>query len=69
MTQDLRLKDQAAQDRIDILQDQVDTLESQLDAADIENEELKQKVKTLMVQLNQMITDRTFVLELSVDED
>ena len=38
MTQDLRSKDQAAQDRIEVL-------ESQLDAADIEIEELLQKVK------------------------
>ena len=38
MTQDLRPKDQAAQDHMDVLQ-------SQLDAADIEIEELEQKVK------------------------
>ena len=38
MTQDLRSKDQAAQDRIDVL-------ESQLDAADIEIEELQQTNK------------------------
>ena len=38
MTLDLRAKDQAAQDRIDIL-------ESQLAASDIENEELLQAIK------------------------
>ncbi len=38
MTQDLRPRDQAAQDRID-------TLKSQLDAVDIENEELLQTIK------------------------
>ena len=38
MTQDLRSRDQAAQDRIEVLQ-------SQLDAADIENEELLQAIK------------------------
>ena len=53
MAQDLRSKDQAAQDRID-------TLESQLDAADIENEELKQKIIDRDVLINQFIKDRTY---------
>jgi len=38
MAQDLRSKDQAAQDRIEVL-------ESQLAAADIENDELLQTIK------------------------
>ena len=53
MTQDLRAKDQAAKDRIN-------ELESQLDAADIENEELSQTIKSLMVQLRQYQADREF---------
>jgi hypothetical protein len=54
MVQDLRAKDQAAQDRIE-------ELESQLYAADIENEELQQTIKSLQVQLNLMMQDRTYV--------
>ena len=53
MTQDLRSKDQAAQDRIE-------TLESQLAAADIENEEHEQTIKSLLVQLRQFYADRTY---------
>ena len=53
MTQDLRLKDQAAQEHIDKLQ-------SQLDAADIENEEHLQTIKSLLVQLRQYQADREF---------
>ncbi len=55
VAQDLRSKDQAAQDRID-------TLESQLDAADIEILELEQTVKSLLVQLRQFQADREFCL-------
>ncbi len=53
MTQDLRPKDQAAQEHIDVLR-------SQLDAADIEIEELQQTVKSLLVQLRQYQADREF---------
>ena len=53
MAQDLRSKDQAAQDRIEVL-------ESQLAAADIENEELEQTIKSLLVQLRQFYADRTY---------
>ena len=53
MTQDLRPKDQAAQDRID-------ELESQLDAADIENEELQQAYDALRVEHDAMVKDRTY---------
>ena len=55
MAQDLRSKDQAAKDRID-------ELEFQLDAADIENDELRQTIKSLMVQLRQFQADREFCL-------
>ena len=53
MAQDLRSKDQAAQDRIEYL-------EYQPDAADIENEELKQKIIDRDVLINQFIQDRTY---------
>ncbi len=53
MAQDLRSKDQAAQDRID-------ELEAALDSAEIENEELQQTIKSLMVQLRQYQADREF---------
>ena len=57
MAQDLRSKDQAAQDRIDVL-------ESQLDAADIEIEELQQTnnekdqvIKSLQWENRQLICE------------
>ena len=62
MAQDLRVKDQAAQDRIDVLQERIAVLKSQLDAADIENEEHQQTIKSLLVQLRQFQADRTFCL-------
>ena len=55
MTQDLRPKDQAAQDRID-------ELESQLDAADIENEELLQKVKDRELVIKSLQMERDQIL-------
>ena len=42
----MKVYDEAAQDRID-------TLESQLDASDIENEDLRQKVKTLEIYIKE----------------
>ena len=44
----------------DVTKEHIERLESQLDAADIENEELKQTIKSLMVQLRQFHADRTY---------
>ena len=49
----MKAYDEAAQEHIDRLQ-------SALDAADIENEELQQTIKSLMVQLRQYQADREF---------
>ena len=46
----------------EVTTEHIERLESQLDAADIENEELRQTIKSLMVQLRQMQADRTFVV-------
>jgi len=54
-TNDLRPKDQAAQDRIDELQ-------SQLDAADIENEELLQKIKDREQVIKSLQVERDQIL-------
>ena len=45
----------------EITAEHIEKLESQLDAADIENEELRQTVKSLQVQLQYMVGDRTYV--------
>jgi len=44
----------------EITKDHIEFIESQLLVLEVENEELKQTVKSLMVQLNQMVADRTF---------
>ena len=46
----------------EITAEHIEKLESQLDAADIENDELRQTIKSLMVQLHQMMADREFVI-------
>lgn len=46
----------------EVTAEHIEKLESQLDAADIENEELRQTVKSLLVQLQQYHVDREFCL-------
>ena len=45
----------------EVTTEHIERLESALDAADIENEELRQTVKSLQVQLQHMVCDRTYV--------
>ena len=44
----------------EVTAEHIERLESALEAADIENEELKQTVKSLLVQLRQYQADREF---------
>ena len=54
-----RTRDMRANDSVTT--EHIERLESALDAADIENEELRQTVKSLQVQLQYMVCDRTYV--------
>ena len=47
--------------RVDeVAQEHIDVLESQLLAADIENDELKQDIIDLRVELQRLISDRSY---------
>jgi len=50
----MRANDEVTADHIEFLEDHTSNLEAEI-------EELKQVIKSLQVQLNQMICDRTFV--------